>query len=261
MLQQFVIWHPQGHPYDPAVLSTACRPKRKAALAGVETFFDVTAWEHHQVSAWTKALEPKSWEEQNKMYLGLREAGALKHFDQGENGCHAGLALLINVIVGPHRDKKDVKDGWTAVYCWGEFTGADQVFPDLKYKIKLEPGDLVLAHYALLTHYVEDIQEGYRYGAVRFTRGDILRPRPEPRFPCLQESCKSRFGNLSSLKSHLRGTSKEKQKHAFTLEEIHELIACYTTPVQISVADERQEVEEEEEEEDSSSSEEELCED
>lgn len=257
MLQQFVYWHAQGHPYAPAVLSTACKPRGKAALAGVKTYFDATAWEHHQVSAWTKALEPKSWEEQNRMYQGLREAGVLQHFDQGENGCHAGLALLMNVTVGPHRDKKDVKDGWTAVYCWGVFTGADQVFPDLGYKIKLEPGDLVLAHYALLTHYVEDIQEGFRYGAVRFTRGDILRP-PTPKFPCPQEGCKSLFGNLQSLKSHLRGTSSEKQKHAFTREEIPELIACYTAPAPTSVAEERHEVEEEE---DSSSPEKESGED
>ena len=119
-------------------------------MAAVKAYFHITTWEHHQVSAWTKALEPKSFEEQNVMYQDLHKDGKLKHFGQGDSGCHAGLALLINMAVNPHKDVYDVKDGWTATNCWGSFKGGDLVFPELQRKIRQEPGDLVLAHYSVL---------------------------------------------------------------------------------------------------------------
>lgn len=191
-------------------------------MAAQKSYFKDTAWEHHQVSRWIKALEPASWKEQNDFYQRLRDKNKLDHFDQGREGCHTSLALLINVAVGPHRDDKDVPDNLTAINCWGECEGGDQVFTVLERKIHLEPGDLVLARYALLEHFLEDITGGYRYAHVRFTRANILRPLSRI-FECKQGDCNCAYSSIANLKSHWRGTQK-KPKHSFTAAQVHEMI-------------------------------------
>jgi len=159
------------------------------------------------------------------LYENLRQAGKLRHLDQGPNGCHAALALLVNVAVNAHKDRYDVKDGWTEVNCEGQFKGGDQVFPDLRLKIRLEPGDLVLAHYAVLEHWVEDVVEGQRYCHVRFTKGNILRPHT-PKFRCRLEGCNSAFSEERNLKDHLRRSTK-KQYHGLPLDEVDSLVKAW----------------------------------
>lgn len=172
-----------------------------------------------------KALQPKAFEEQKALYDSLRESGKLKHLDQGPDGCHATLALLVNVAVNAHKDRNDVKDGWTQINCEGQFKGGDQVFPDLRIKVRLEPGDLIFAHYAVLEHWVEDIVEGQRYCHVRFTKGNILRPH-RPKFRCRLEGCNSVFTHERTLKDHLRGSSK-KQYHGLSLDEVKSLMKAW----------------------------------
>lgn len=191
----------------------------------MKAYMELTAWEHHQVGAWMKALQPKAFEEQDTLYQNLRTSGKLEHLDQGPKGCHAALALLVNVGVNAHKDRYDVKDGWTEVNCEGQFTGGDQVFPDLRIKIQLEPGDLVLAHYAVLEHWVENIVEGQRYCHVRFTKRDILRPH-NPKFHCRLEGCHSAFSEERNLKDHLRGNAK-KLHHGLPLEEVKNLVKAW----------------------------------
>lgn len=55
------------------------------------------------------------------------------------------LADPINLTVDPHRDRDDVKDGWTAVFCRGVwFRGVAQIPLTPNQRIRVERGYLVL---------------------------------------------------------------------------------------------------------------------
>ena len=213
----FAYWHERGGSYRPATLSSDSRPESQEALAGVKNYMEKTAWEHHQLSAWLKALEPGFFEEQSGVYRKLRDEGKLQYLDQGEDACHTGAGLLVNIAVSPHKDLHDAQDSWTGVACHGDFKGGDQVFVDFKIKVRLQPGDLILAHYGVLEHFVEEIVEGARYGQVWFTRQDVLRP-PTRLWLCPIPGCRSGYGLKSNLQAHLRGTQRTKL-HNFSLEE------------------------------------------
>ena len=175
-----------------------------------------TTWEHTQVAKWISVLDPEKYAELHTCYqkLGPEE---LKHLYQGPDVCHSGLALLANLAVDPHKDQNDVRDNWTTTNCWGDFKGGHVVFPDLGFKVAQEPTDLILTHAAVLTHLVEDVEDGERFCHVRFTKKDILRPKELPlklTIPCPFADCSRVCPSEASLRKHLRGPTGEKRLKA-----------------------------------------------
>ena len=73
--------------------------------------------------------------------------------------------------VGPQKDSGDVKDGWVAMACFGNFTGGGLCAPALWIKIPFRPGDIVFFRSSLLEHWVEEF-EGGRFSVVLFTKPD-----------------------------------------------------------------------------------------
>ncbi len=154
----------------------------------------------------------------------------LQYLDQEGNSYHASKALLINVAVRHHNITKMyemVGLKRTAV----EDSRADQVFLEAGYKIRVEPGDLVLARYTELTHFVKPIAKGFRYSNVPFTKEPILGPherdemRPVP-------GCDRAFGgdyDRSDLRAHMSGSGEKRRKggpvHTMTSKEIDDLLA------------------------------------
>lgn len=148
----------------------------------------------------------------------------LKHMYQGPNACHSGTALLINEAVNPHKDQNDAIDSWTPTNCWGKFKGGYVGLKELGIKIAHEEGDIVLMHAAVLTHFVEEVEEGERYCHVRFTKESILRPvtpKPALDIPCPFEGCGVVKRSEGALKDHLRGPTKP------ALRRIAEARGCY----------------------------------
>ncbi len=219
-LFHFALWHMQCHVYDKPILSQHSRPLSEAKLKAVVDHMKNTSWEHEILSSWLKALDYPVWQEYHKSYQGLK--GDLEHLYQGPQGCQSSLAVLINMTVGPHKDKGDVKDGLVATTCYGDFEGAHAVFPELHTKLDQRPGDIVLAMSAVSEHYITPIESGERQGHTRFTKEDILHPH-EKRFDCPFEGCVKGFKTTSSVKRHLG--PKTKTGHALDGVEVNKLMS------------------------------------
>jgi len=208
-------------------------------MASLSKYIREIVWEHEQVSKWISVLDPKKHKELHDCYqnLGVKD---LKHLYQGPNACHSGLVLLVNQSVKPHKDKKDARDNWTttnthAGEVGGKYEGGHLVLNDLGIKIAQEPGDLLLTHAAVLTHYIEEILEGERFCHVRFTKIDILnRPKPTPDLGivcpipgCTRKPCR----NWSGLTRHLQGpggkrgaTATRKAYHFLPRDEVKQRV-------------------------------------
>ncbi len=191
----------KSHAYAEPMISKDARPDSDSEMQSVVKYLEETAWEHGQISSWLESLDHPIWQEYHDSYQGLRSQ--LGHLYQGTDGCQSSLALLVNMAVGPHKDPGDVKDGWVATCCWGEFEGAHAVFPDLACKFKQEPGDLLLARPAVLEHWITPITKGNRACHVRFTKANVLRP-DEIRFECPITPCSRGYKADSSLLRHLK---------------------------------------------------------
>ena len=155
------------------------------------------------VSKWFETLDKPVWEEYKSCYQDLRQQGKLDVLDQGDDGCFTSQALLINYSVGPHKDENDVKHGWVATNCWGQFEGGLAVFPDLAVSLKQEAGDLVFSRSAVLVHWVTPVTQGQRFGSTRFTKQFVLRPC-KPEWYCPEVDCPKGYMHKPELKQHMR---------------------------------------------------------
>ena len=107
------------------------------------------------------------------------------------------------MAVGPHRDRRDVKDGRVATSCRGDFEGVLALFPDPLAKFKQEPGDILLARTAVLEHCITAIAKGFRASQVWSTKQNVLRPDQRSVW-CPIALCLKGYKIRSSLLRHLK---------------------------------------------------------
>jgi len=203
------------------MLHSHSKPKSPLRQQKLAKYVEATTWEHNQVSKWISVLDPEKYQELHNRYQELGEK-ELKHMYQGPQACQSGLVLLVNVNVGPHKDTDDARDNWTTTNCWtkGQLKGGHIVFREIETKIAQEPGDLILTHAAVLTHFLEEIEEGERFCNVRFTKKTILVPPqlgPKRDILCPVAGCKrSRLidplPSKEQLRKHLEGPPGQKAK-------------------------------------------------
>ena len=187
-------------------------------MGEVAKFMKATAWEHTQVSRWIAAVDPERHQELHDRYQEFGE-DELKHLYQGEEACHSGFALLVNLAVGPHKDSNDAKDSWTSTNSWGAFKGGDLIIPDYGFRVAQEEGDIVLSHAAILTHMVDEIEDGERFCHVRYTKKNVLRSpgiKPGLEIPCPMPGCQRKTRSWDGLKKHLHGLGKVPEKTTST---------------------------------------------
>lgn len=103
------------------------------------------------------------------------KASALGQFRVSNRSCFHCLAVLVNAQVGPHKDSGDVREGWVAMACFGDFKGGELCLPALGYKVPFQPGDVVLFRSAVLEHWIEPFN-GTRYSCVFFTKSSSWKP-------------------------------------------------------------------------------------
>ncbi len=208
-------WLPGGRQRNPPCLSTQSRSKSANSMAALVQYMQATEWEHSQVAKWISVADPAIHAELHSCYQNLGPE-KLEHLYQGPDACHTGLALLINRTEDPHKDSNDARDNWTTTNCWGAFTGGYVVYPDLGVKVAMEPGDLSLTRAAVLTHFVEGVEEGERFCHVRFTKENILRPSgkvyTDLAIPCPMIGCAKVCPSDNQLKIHLRGPTDKARR-------------------------------------------------
>ncbi|RPA75961.1 hypothetical protein BJ508DRAFT_331557 [Ascobolus immersus RN42] len=85
------------------------------------------------------------------------------------------MALNRNYLSLPHKDLQDFVRGFCLLHCWGDFVGGELTIKELKLKIPIRPGQIILFRSALLTHWNQPIQEGgIRHSMVLFTPWRML---------------------------------------------------------------------------------------
>ena len=150
---------------------------------------------------WLKAVDEKQYDRYRGSYTRYASQGELGPIHQSNRSAFLGIAALVNKAVDPHTDKGDVRDGWVATTCVGNFEGGKSVFIGPNVIINQRPGDIVFARSALMPHWVTDITDGERYCLTFFTKKHVMDP-PVYRLSC--RWCRLPFVGIRSLDRHLK---------------------------------------------------------
>ncbi len=73
--------------------------------------------------------------------------------------CILGLAVLTGLCCSPHRDSRDIMDGWIVDIVFGDFERLTPRFLKLVCILTFRPGDVVFMRSALLQHSVSDTND------------------------------------------------------------------------------------------------------
>lgn len=86
-----------------------------------------------------------------------------------------GREIIFNRLSDYHRDSQDPQLGFVALYAAGDFKGGLLDLPELKLKVRLEPGDLVLFRGRVLRHRIGEWDNGQRISIPHFTHTSLWR--------------------------------------------------------------------------------------
>lgn len=94
----------------------------------------------------------------------------LKHFWKMNpaNTTFPMMVLVANEWVQKHRDLRDVKDGWCAISCFGDFVGGESCLPDLSLRIPFQNRDIMFIRSFALEHFVRIWSGRERFTLVQF---------------------------------------------------------------------------------------------
>jgi hypothetical protein len=138
-------------------LSADCygSPQAASRQEKVMQFFRSIAPIMQSLAAWFRALDPEQYEAYRAHFQHLVDVTPLKILEVSNSQCWLGLAVLRNLQVHNHKDKGDVKDGWVAMTCFGDFTeGGELCLPQLDLKLHFRPRDVVFFRSSVLEHFV-----------------------------------------------------------------------------------------------------------
>lgn len=85
-----------------------------------------------------------------------------------------GRKIIFNGLSDYHQDSQDPQLGFVALYAAGDFKGGLLYLPELKLKVRLEPGDLVLFRH-VLRHKIGEWDNGQRISIPHFTHTSLRR--------------------------------------------------------------------------------------
>lgn len=118
------------------------------------------------------ATDPQAYATYFNNFRKTAAATAWDIFATSRRACFHGLAILRNLQVGRHKDKRDRKRGWTAMVCIGQFRHGFLVLPQLNLRVKFEPGDVIFFRASFLEHFLEEFK-GERSALVFFTHASV----------------------------------------------------------------------------------------
>lgn len=180
-------WHAQGHTHvDANIASDMVRSatRHTATL----TFYQEMGPIFQTIGRLFQEIDPCTYALYRRNYeRACSTSSVFNNFRVSNRGCFHCLALLVNTQVGPHKDGNDVKDGWVAMACFGDFEGGELCLPGIGCKIPFQPGDVVLFRSAVLEHWVAPFQ-GTRYSCVFFTKQSTWAPFDDDDFHDAEDS-------------------------------------------------------------------------
>ena len=174
-LYHLCCWKAQGHSQEPPVLSEDIIADGHT-LNSVWNFCKTMTPITPIISLLFGAIDRDSWTQYHTNYNCILQDTALKAIHTSGRACFLGLSVVVNMALGPHKDSNDVKDGWVAMICTGNFTGGNLVLPALEAQLEHTPGDVVFFRSTVLEHYLAAF-EGERVAMVSLSMDDTFQQR------------------------------------------------------------------------------------
>jgi hypothetical protein len=171
----FCFWKQQGHSNGKPTLSADIL-KGATIFEAVSEFHRKVAPLIQTISRLFEPLDPGLYQRYREDYTTWLHKSTLGAIHTCNRTCFLGMALLINLRVEPHKDKQDVKEGWVAMTCIGNFTGGNLVLPALGVQLQHEAGDVIFFRSAVLEHWVAPFK-GERTAFVFFTKANMFEDR------------------------------------------------------------------------------------
>ncbi|KAI9769841.1 MAG: hypothetical protein M1840_003835 [Geoglossum simile] len=179
-LYHLAMWVPKGQAHSRASVADELRgaviSKRVIATAykfnAVEKFFRRTTPLMQTIGLLFEAVDKPQYIRYHRNYSDFASKSPLRLFQTTHRACFLGLALLRNLQVEPHKDISDIKDGYVAMVCFGDFCGGEFIVPELGLKLDFKPGDVIFLRSAVLEHFVAPF-DGQRSSIVYFTHGNL----------------------------------------------------------------------------------------
>src|SRR5690606_27430627 len=123
-------------------------------LEYIRDTIEALAFAHQICSLTLQIADPQTHLQYMSGYRTACNSSALGGYHVTRRACFEGLAVVRNMAVEPHRDSKDMVDGYAAMMPWGKFEGSYLVLPELGIKLDFRPGDVILFRSAVLEHYL-----------------------------------------------------------------------------------------------------------
>jgi hypothetical protein len=174
----FAFWHAIGHTHQNPVVSRDI-VKGAGIFNKVSTFFRDFAPITQSVGAFLEIVDAEAFKEYSDNFSKKTswESGSGGHIfatSSRTRNCFLGMAVLIGLCCGLHRDSLDKVHGWAADMAFGEFEGGFLQVPQLGIQFNLRPGDVLFMRSAILQHSVSPVTSGERFGTVLFTHESMF---------------------------------------------------------------------------------------
>ena len=166
------IWVEQGQSDNVPILSSETRKLTNIQHQAVLNYFRRIAPLVHAIGLFFERVDPQAFRVYQSAYEQVLNLTSLSAYHYSGKAAFLAHALLRNLTVEPHKDRGDVKEGWVAMCCFGEFTGGEFVVPALNIRFCFKPGDILFLRSAVLEHYVTAI-DGSRSSMVFFTKKQL----------------------------------------------------------------------------------------
>ncbi|KFY57257.1 hypothetical protein V496_06484 [Pseudogymnoascus sp. VKM F-4515 (FW-2607)] len=127
-------WHAQGHANEEAVLSKDTISSG-AQLNAVNAFYQAIRPLIQTIGRLFQGVDREAYEQYRLKFDTQCLGTMLQQYRVSNRCCFNNIALLVNARVHPHKDSGDVKHGWVAMACFGDFTGGELCLPGLGHKI------------------------------------------------------------------------------------------------------------------------------
>lgn len=167
-VHHLALWHGIGHDNDPAVISSDIISRGWRLNSSMMLFREFTPITQ-SVGALFECVDKESYDRYRETFCKYVKKSAGAIFETTKRNCFMGMAILTGICVNPHRDSRDVLDGWVADLAFGDFEGGFLEIPQIGLQFKLRPGDVVFMRSGLLQHSISETYSGRRIGVVLFS--------------------------------------------------------------------------------------------
>ncbi|KAI9724537.1 MAG: hypothetical protein M1812_000605 [Candelaria pacifica] len=143
--------------------------KRAIYQARVKEFFRDTTPMRQTLGILHEIIDPRSYKRYTENYDGFVRRRPCPDLDTTKREGWLTAAVLYNQQAEPHKNTKDIPDGFVADFALGDFTGGDLVVKVLREKYHLNDGNVLFLRSAICEHWLTEF-EGNRIAYVAFSQ-------------------------------------------------------------------------------------------